>query len=78
MLENPQHAMEIADLYSFGENFASPAFQASNANQFLSLLGRFYEIWEEVNGPESAALRKKYGFSISPGTAKLFSEPFIP
>lgn len=75
MLEDEKHAMAIADLYSFGENFASPAFQASTSGQFLELLGRFYEVWEEINGPESAALRKKYGLSISPSTARLFAKP---
>jgi hypothetical protein len=74
MLEDEGHAMKIAEYYAFGENFASPAFQALNSQQFLAMLNRFYEIWEAINGPESAALRKKYGFSISPATARLFRE----
>jgi hypothetical protein len=71
MLSDPEHAEEIASLYSFGENFASPAFQAENAQEFRKLLERFYAIWEELNGRKSMELRAKYGMTINPESARL-------
>ncbi|MEW5996689.1 MAG: hypothetical protein AB1657_03795 [Candidatus Micrarchaeota archaeon] len=71
MLEDDKAAMQIAKLYAFGENFASPAFQCRSPSEFRTLLDRFYAIWEELNGHESASLRRMYGATVNPAVARL-------
>lgn len=71
MLEDEKVAAQIAKLYAFGENFASPAFQCRNPDEFRALLDRFYEIWGEINGKESASLRRMYGATVNPAVARL-------
>ncbi len=74
MLESEQDASRLAELYAFGENFGSPAFQARTAEEYLLLLDRFYTIWAGINGEESAAARRKYGMTISAETARLMGK----
>jgi len=67
-------AGRVAELYAFGENFASPAFQGRSPGEFRTLLGRFYEIWEEINGEASASLRKRFGVTVNPSAARLLNK----
>jgi hypothetical protein len=74
MLEGQADAAHLAQLYAFGENFASPAFQARTAEEYNIILDRFFGIWECINGPESVELRRRYGMTISSETAHLLME----
>jgi len=74
MLESEGDAVRLAQLYAFGENFGSPAFEARTAEEYLILLERFYAIWAGINGEQSAAFRRRYGMTISAETARLMGK----
>jgi hypothetical protein len=78
MLESETDAFQIAQLFSFGENFGSPAFQGQSAEEYLLLLERFFQLWEGINGEKSETLRKEFGLTISAETATKLLERCSP